>query len=177
MGRRSQPAAPRTRCSICSTSSERSGSNSTLEVGYTGNQSRKVALPGQRQRADAGHHDRSTPASPIRNGTASSSSTATASPTTTRSAASSPSVSATASPRMFSYTWSRALDENSAIRGTGSDFTLDESALPLLRLRPCRLQHSAPLRDVDPLHAALRQRAAVPESRRRRGSRSSAAGR
>ena len=25
---------------------------------------------------------------------------------------------------MFSYTWSKALDENSAIRGTGSDFTL-----------------------------------------------------
>ena len=29
------------------------GSNSTLEVGYTGNQSRKVELPGQRQRAAA----------------------------------------------------------------------------------------------------------------------------
>ena len=33
---------------------------------------------------------------------------------------------------LFSYTWSRALDENSAIRGTGSDFTLENQ-----RCRSC----------------------------------------
>ena len=88
LGRRLQSAATLTRCSICSTFRERSGNNSTLEVGYTGNQSRKVALPGQRQCSAARDH-------PVRRARALSgmarhpvSSSATESATTTRSAAS-----------------------------------------------------------------------------------------
>ena len=37
---------------------------------------------------------------------------------------------------MFSYTWSKALDENSAIRGTGIGFHARESALPLCDYGP-----------------------------------------
>ena len=99
------------------------GNNSTLEVGYTGNQSRKVAylvnanapVPGSR---------RSTRGSRIRSGTESSTSSGTGLRTITPSAQSSPSDSVRSLTSMFSYTWSKALDENSAIRGTGSDFTL-----------------------------------------------------
>ena len=50
--------------------------------------------------------------------------TATASATTTRSAAKLTQRFGASLTTMFSYTWSKALDENSAIRGTGSDFTL-----------------------------------------------------
>ena len=38
---------------------------------------------------------------------------------------------------LFSYTWSKALDENSAIRGTGDDFTpRTRAAVPATTARP-----------------------------------------
>jgi hypothetical protein len=99
------------------------GSNSTLEVGYTGNQSRKVAyiananapIPGitpfdAREPYPEWHGIQFLAGDGIANYNA---------------------LSAKLTQRfgarlttMFSYTWSKALDENSAIRGTGSDFTL-----------------------------------------------------
>jgi hypothetical protein len=99
------------------------GQNSVLEVGYTGNQSRKVAflvnanapLPGvttfdSREPYPEWHGIQFLRGDGIANYNALSgkftqrfSNRLTA---------------------MFSYTWSKALDENSAIRGTGSDFTL-----------------------------------------------------
>jgi hypothetical protein len=99
------------------------GSNSTLEVGYTGNQSRKLAylvnanapLPGitpfdTREPYPEWHGIQFLAADGIANYNALSGKL------TQRFGA--------ALTTMFSYTWSKALDENSAIRGTGSDFTL-----------------------------------------------------
>ena len=70
---------------------------------------------------------------------------------------------------LFSYTWSKALDENSAIRGTGSDFTLENQ-----RCRSCdygsgRVQRAAPLCRFGPVFACRSARAAISESRRGRG--------
>lgn len=99
------------------------GRNSVLEVGYTGNGSRKVAflvnanapLPGvttfdAREPYPEWHGIQFLTASGIANYNAFSTKL------THRFASR---LTAT-----FSYTWSKALDENSAIRGTGSDFTL-----------------------------------------------------
>ncbi len=107
------------------------GSNSTLEFGYTGNQTRKVAylvnanapLPGittfdAREPYPEWHGIQYLNGDGIGNYNA---------------------FSAKLSQRfsrglttLFSYTWSKALDENSAIRGTGSDFTLENQ-----RCRSC----------------------------------------
>jgi len=107
------------------------GNNSTLEVGYTGNQVRKVAylinanppLPGiasfdTREPYPEWHGIQYLVGDGIGNYNA---------------------FSAKLTQRfgnrfttMFSYTWSKALDENSAIRGTGSDFTLENQ-----RCRSC----------------------------------------
>jgi hypothetical protein len=99
------------------------GSNSTLEIGYTGNQSRKVAylvnanapVPGitpfdAREPYPEWHGIQYLVGDGIGNYNALSGKL------TQRFG--------TDLTGMFSYTWSRALDENSAIRGTGSDFTL-----------------------------------------------------
>lgn len=99
------------------------GKSSVLEVGYTGNVSRKVAflvnanapLPGvtpfdAREPYPEWHGIQFLTGSGIANYNAFSSKL------TQRFGS-----RLTA---MFSYTWSKALDENSAIRGTGSDFTL-----------------------------------------------------
>ncbi len=99
------------------------GSNSTLEVGYTGNQSRKVAylvnanapIPGvtpfdAREPYPEWHGIQYLVGDGIANYNALSGKL------TQRFGRS--------LTTMFSYTWSKALDENSAIRGTGSDFTL-----------------------------------------------------
>ncbi|MFN7932822.1 MAG: TonB-dependent receptor [Bryobacteraceae bacterium] len=99
------------------------GQNSVLELGYTGNVSRKVAflvnanapLPGvttfdAREPYPEWHGIQFLTGDGIGNYNAFSSKL------TQRF-----SNRLTA---MFSYTWSKALDENSAIRGTGSDFTL-----------------------------------------------------
>ncbi len=99
------------------------GQNSTLELGYTGNQSRKVALlinanaplPGitafdTREPYPEWHGIQFLTGSGIANYNAFSGKF------TQRFSNSLTS--------MFSYTWSKALDENSAIRGTGADFTL-----------------------------------------------------
>lgn len=107
------------------------GNNSTLELGYTGNQSRKVAylvnanapLPGitpfdTREPYPEWHGIQ------FLNGDGIGNYNAFSGKLTQRFAA-----SLTA---MFSYTWSKALDENSAIRGTGSDFTLKDQ-----RCRSC----------------------------------------
>jgi hypothetical protein len=99
------------------------GNNSTLEIGYTGNQSRKVAylvnanapVPGitpfdAREPYPEWHGIQYLVGDGIGNYNALSGKL------TQRFG--------TDLTGMFSYTWSRALDENSAIRGTGSDFTL-----------------------------------------------------
>jgi hypothetical protein len=99
------------------------GSHSTLEFGYTGNQSRKVKylvnanapIPGitpfdAREPYPEWHGIQYLVGDGIANYNAFSGKL------TQRFGA-----SFTA---MFSYTWSKALDENSAIRGTASDFTL-----------------------------------------------------
>ncbi|HYP13826.1 MAG TPA: TonB-dependent receptor, partial [Bryobacteraceae bacterium] len=99
------------------------GSNSTLEVGYTGNQSRKVnylvnanaPIPGitpfdAREPYPEWHGIQYLVGDGIANYNALSGKL------TQRFGA--------RLTTMFSYTWSKALDENSAIRGTGSDFTL-----------------------------------------------------
>ncbi|MBL8219004.1 MAG: TonB-dependent receptor [Bryobacterales bacterium] len=99
------------------------GQNSVLELGYTGNVSRKVAflvnanapLPGvttfdSREPYPEWHGIQFLTGDGIGNYNAFSSKL------TQRFSS-----RLTA---MFSYTWSKALDENSAIRGTGSDFTL-----------------------------------------------------
>jgi Carboxypeptidase regulatory-like domain/TonB dependent receptor len=99
------------------------GSNSTLEVGYTGNQVRKVAflvnanapVPGitpfaAREPYPEWQGIQFLKGDGIGNYNAFSANL------TQRFGRSLTS--------MFSYTWSKALDENSAIRGTGSDFTL-----------------------------------------------------
>lgn len=107
------------------------GSNSTLEVGYTGNQSRKVAyirnanapIPGittfdAREPYPEWHGIQYLAGDGIGNYNA---------------------LSGKLTQRfgnrlttMFSYTWSKALDENSAIRGSGSNFTLKDQ-----RCRSC----------------------------------------
>lgn len=107
------------------------GSRSTVEVGYTGNQSRKVnylvnanaPLPGittfdAREPYPEWHGIQYLVGDGIANYNA---------------------LSGTFNHRfgsgltaLFSYTWSKALDENSAIRGTGSDFTLKDQ-----RCRSC----------------------------------------
>jgi hypothetical protein len=107
------------------------GTNSTLEVGYTGNQARKMAylvnanapLPGittfdAREPYPEWHGIQYLVGDGIGNYNA---------------------LSAKLTQRftqrlttLFSYTWSKALDENSAIRGTGSDFTLENQ-----RCRSC----------------------------------------
>lgn len=107
------------------------GQHSTLEVGYTGNNARKVAflvnanapIPGittfdSREPYPEWHGIQYINGSGIANYNA---------------------LSAKFTQRfsnnftsMFSYTWSRALDENSAIRGTGADFTLENQ-----RCRSC----------------------------------------
>ena len=107
------------------------GNNSTLEVGYTGNQSRKVAylvnanapVPGvtpfdAREPYPEWHGIQYLVSDGIANYNALSGKF------TSRFGA-----NLTA---MFSYTWSKAMDENSAIRGTGSDFTLENQ-----RCRSC----------------------------------------
>ncbi|MGH9628650.1 MAG: hypothetical protein ACRD7E_09975, partial [Bryobacteraceae bacterium] len=99
------------------------GSNSTLEVGYTGNQSRKIAylmnanapIPGitpfdAREPYPEWHGIQYLAGDGIGNYNA------LGAKLTQRFGA--------RLTTMFSYTWSKALDENSAIRGTGSDFTL-----------------------------------------------------
>jgi hypothetical protein len=99
------------------------GSSSTLEVGYTGNQSRKVhylvnanaPLPGitpfdTREPYPEWHGIQ------FINGDGIANYNALSGKLTQRFGAS--------LTTLFSYTWSKALDENSAIRGTGSDFTL-----------------------------------------------------
>lgn len=100
------------------------GANSTLEVGYTGNQARKVAflvnanapLPGittfdSREPYPEWHGIQYLTGSGTANYNAFS---AKFTQRYSNSLAS-----------MFSYTWSRALDVNSAIRGTAADFTLE----------------------------------------------------
>ncbi len=107
------------------------GQNSTLEVGYTGNQARKVAflvnanapLPGittfdSREPYPEWHGIQFLTGTGIANYNALSGKF------TQRFG--------TSLTTMFSYTWSRALDENSAIRGTGADFTLENQ-----RCRSC----------------------------------------
>jgi hypothetical protein len=99
------------------------GSNSTLELGYTGNQVRRVhylvnanaPLPGisqfdTREPYPEWHGIQFLNGDGIGNYNAFS---AKLSQRFSRSLTT-----------LFSYTWSKALDENSAIRGTGSDFTL-----------------------------------------------------
>jgi hypothetical protein len=107
------------------------GNNSTVEIGYTGNQSRKVAylvnanapLPGittsdSREPYPEWHGIQYLVADGIANYNALSGKL------TQRFGAN--------LTTLFSYTWSKALDENSAIRGTGSDFTLENQ-----RCRSC----------------------------------------
>lgn len=99
------------------------GKHSTLEVGYTGNQARKVAFLINANAPVAGitafdlrepypewHGIQYLTGDGIANYNAFSAKF------TQRYGSNFTS--------MFSYTWSRALDENSAIRGTGADFTL-----------------------------------------------------
>jgi hypothetical protein len=99
------------------------GNNTTFEAGYTGNQSRKVAyiananapLPGitpfdAREPYPEWHGIQFLAGDGIANYNA------LAGKLTQRFGS--------RLTTMFSYTWSKALDENSAIRGTGSDFTL-----------------------------------------------------
>ncbi len=100
------------------------GNNSTLEVGYTGNQSRRVnylvnanaPLPGitafnAREPYPEWHGIQYL----VGDGTAGYN--ALSGKFTQRFGSN--------LTTMFSYTWSKALDQNSAIRGTGSDFTLE----------------------------------------------------
>jgi hypothetical protein len=107
------------------------GSNSTLELGYTGNQVRKVhylvnanaplpgiSLPDTREPYPEWHGIQFLNGDGIGNYNAFS---AKLSQRFSRSLTT-----------LFSYTWSKALDENSAIRGTGSDFTLENQ-----RCRSC----------------------------------------
>jgi hypothetical protein len=107
------------------------GNNSTLEVGYTGNQVRKAAylvnanapLPGittfdAREPYPEWHGIQYLVADGI------GSYNALSGKLTQRYG--------TNLTTLFSYTWSKALDENSAIRGTGSDFTLENQ-----RCRSC----------------------------------------
>jgi hypothetical protein len=107
------------------------GNNSTLEVGYTGNQVRKAAylvnanapLPGittfdAREPYPEWHGIQYLVADGI------GSYNAFSGKLTQRYG--------TNLTTLFSYTWSKALDENSAIRGTGSDFTLENQ-----RCRSC----------------------------------------
>jgi hypothetical protein len=107
------------------------GNNSTLEVGYTGNQTRKVAylvnanapVPGittfdSREPYPEWHGIQYLRGDGIANYNAFSAKL------TQRFGAN--------LTTLFSYTWSKALDENSAIRGTGADFTLENQ-----RCRSC----------------------------------------
>lgn len=107
------------------------GNNSTVEVGYTGNQIRKAAylvnanapLPGittfdAREPYPEWHGIQYLVADGI------GSYNAFSGKLTQRYG--------TNLTTLFSYTWSKALDENSAIRGTGSDFTLENQ-----RCRSC----------------------------------------
>jgi Carboxypeptidase regulatory-like domain/TonB dependent receptor len=98
------------------------GNNSTLEVGYTGNQSRKLAylinangpVPGItpfRNRAPYPEWQ----AIQFINGDGVANYNALSGKLTQRFG--------TNFTTLFSFTWSKALDENSAIRGTGDDFT------------------------------------------------------
>ena len=98
------------------------GNNSTLEVGYTGNQSRKLAylinangpVPGItpfRTRAPYPEWQ----AIQFINGDGVANYNALSGKLSQRFG--------TGFTTLFSYTWSKALDENSAIRGTGDDFT------------------------------------------------------
>ncbi len=99
------------------------GKSSTLEVGYTGNQSRKLAFlinanapaPGittfdAREPYPEWHGIQYLTGSGIANYNAFSTKLSQRFGTSLTT--------------LFSYTWSKALDENSAIRGTGADFTL-----------------------------------------------------
>jgi hypothetical protein len=107
------------------------GRNSTLEAGYTGNQIRKVAylvnanapLPGitpfdTREPYPEWHGIQ------FLNGDGTGNYNALSGKLTQRFG--------NQLTTLFSYTWSKALDENSAIRGTGSDFTLENQ-----RCRSC----------------------------------------
>jgi len=112
------------------------GKNSTLELGYTGNQARKVAylinanapLPGitnfnLREPYPEWHGIQFLTGGGIANYNAFSGKFTQRFGTSLTS--------------MFSYTWSKALDENSAIRGTGADFTLENQ-----RCRSCDYGYS-----------------------------------
>jgi len=107
------------------------GQNSTLEVGYTGNQARKVAflvnanapVPGITA-FDAREPYPEWHGIQFLNGSGIANYNALSGKFTQRY-----SNNLTA---LISYTWSRALDENSAIRGTGADFTLENQ-----RCRSC----------------------------------------
>ena len=107
------------------------GTNSTLELGYTGNQARKVAylvnanapVPGittfdSREPYPEWHGIQFLKGDVIANYNALSGKL------TQRFSA--------GLTTLLSYTWSKALDENSAIRGTGTDFTLENQ-----RCRSC----------------------------------------
>jgi hypothetical protein len=99
------------------------GSNSTLEVGYTGNQSRKVnylvnanaPIPGITP-FDAREPYPEWHGIQYLTGDGTANYNALAGKLTQRYGAS--------LTTMFSYTWSKAMDINSAIRGTGANFTL-----------------------------------------------------
>jgi hypothetical protein len=107
------------------------GSSSTVEFGYTGNQTRKVAylvnanapLPGITT-FDAREPYPEWHGIQYLNGDGIANYNAFSAKLTQRFARS--------LTTLFSYTWSKALDENSAIRGTGSDFTLENQ-----RCRSC----------------------------------------
>jgi hypothetical protein len=99
------------------------GNHSTLEVGYTGNQSRKVAYLVNANAPTPGitTFDAREPYPEWHGiqylvGDGNANYNALSGKLTQRFG--------TNLTTMFSYTWSKALDENSAIRGTGADFTL-----------------------------------------------------
>ena len=70
---------------------------------------------------------------------------------------------------LLSYTWSKSLDDSSDIRGPGNDFSPPRMrAAPFLRKRPLGLQHSAAIRRLRPLLAAIRQGPALSQPRRHR---------
>lgn len=107
------------------------GNSSTLEIGYTGNQSRKVAYLVNANAPIAGitPFDAREPYPEWHGiqyliGDGIGNYNALTGKLTQRFG--------TSLTTLFSYTWSRALDENSAIRGTGSDFTLENQ-----RCRSC----------------------------------------
>ena len=155
-------------CSTCSTCSVRSANRPLWKSGYNGSQSRKVANLINANAPIPGITPFATPRCPIRN-------TRGIQFLTDDGIGNYNGLGMKLSQRfgtnlttLFSYTWSKSLDDGSAIRGAGNDFAPEDTRCRACEYGLLELQRAASLRDFDPVQPAVRQGPAIPESRRNR---------